>query len=329
MARRPAYKKIHYVRAVYSPNSQPGTSFDCLVREALTRLQSVADTAVTMATLGIVGVRARHSEWNNPRAPLKLALGAGTPDESMGTFGTSEPAREDADAPHHPPEERAFKLADAFVLIEENDLLIITDGSIRGYSAVYRYFKGLFDSANLDPVAQAFDLHPASNQDKRQTLQSEGVGSLALKGTMFAATAELDGQDGGSIFDAVRQMKRTFQALLTEEIRTEEAQASLARHWGEINVTTTITPKKSQINTPVVVEAINSATEELIDETPDDAEVVITTGSGNTIKSGDVILKKTVRLHRKDRRNDIDHLDAWVELDTYRDELRERGAWQR
>src|SRR5690554_2489087 len=145
MSRRPAYKKIHYVRAIYNPNTHPGAPFVELVRQALQARPNVSDTKVTMSTLGLVGVRQRHSQWNDPGQPLRLALGAGAPGEAMGTFGADVQADQDHDAPTDPPARRAFKLADAFVLVDQDELLICTDGSMRGYSSVCKYFRALFE----------------------------------------------------------------------------------------------------------------------------------------------------------------------------------------
>ncbi|WJY06324.1 hypothetical protein [Halomonas halophila] len=282
-----------------------------------------------MSTLGLVGVRQRHHEWNEPGRPLKLALGAGAPGEAMGTFGADVEADQDEDAPTAPPARRAFKLADAFVLIDQDELLICTDGGMRGYGTVSRYFRALFDLANLAPAAQAFDFEPASNQDKRRTLEQEGVGELTIKGTMYAATQELEPDAGGRVSGAVRQLKHTLQELFSEDAPDEEQREILARHWGDINVVTTISPAGGKTATPVVLSTVDAAGEDMIDEVPDDSEVHIRTRSGNLIKSGDVILTKLIRLRRKERQNDLDPLDVWQELDTFREELRQRGAWQR
>ncbi|WP_237673588.1 hypothetical protein [Vreelandella profundi] len=329
MSRREAQKKIHYVRAVFSQNHAPGASLEELVRMALTAKPAAIDTHVSMRQLGVVGVRVRHREWDTEGAAIKLSLGGGTPNESIGTLGLNTTGVDDEDTAHEPLENRAFKLAEAFVLVDGNDVLIITDGAIRGYGVVYRYFKGLFDSANLPPNAQAFDFHPASNQDKRQTLVTEGVESLAIKGTMYAATEALEDRRGAGLHHSIREMKRGLQALFSEGARNDEQLEAIARNWGEVNVTTTIRPKHNSIQSPILLRTIDQAAQELVDEIPDDAEVTITTRSGNKIKSGDVILTKVVKFQRKEYRNDIDHLDAWEELETFREELIERGAWQR
>ncbi|MDZ7852283.1 MAG: hypothetical protein U5L98_06440 [Halomonas sp.] len=73
MARRPAYKKIHYVRAIYNPNTHPGASFGELVREALRLRATVSETKVSMTTLGEVAVRQRHSQWRQANQPTNQA----------------------------------------------------------------------------------------------------------------------------------------------------------------------------------------------------------------------------------------------------------------
>lgn len=329
MARRPTTKKLHYVRAVYSDNNRPQETFAALVRRALQQRPHVADTKVSIRTLGVVGVRQRHSQWEDPAQPLKLAIGAGAPGESFGTFGADTVAAHDIDAPEPPPENRAFKLADAFVLIDENELLICTDGGMRGYSSVARYFRSLFDLANLAPKTQTFDFEPASNQEKRMTLEQEGVRDMKLKGTLYAATRELDDDDSQGLTGAWRRFRRGVQGLFSEEADSDQQRAVLAGHWGDFNITATISPSGGSRAEPVVLSTLDDAALDVIDEIPDDSEVIIKTRQGNEIRSGDVILTKQVRLGRKDGQNDLDYLEVWDELQTFRSELRQRGAWQR
>lgn len=329
MPRRPATKKLHYVRAVYTPNNRPQESFSSLVRTALQRLPNVANTKVSIRTLGVVGVRQRHSGWENAAEPMMLAIGAGAPGESFGTFGADVAAAHDDDAPEPPPENRAFKLADAFVLLDEDELLICADGAMRGYSSVARYLRALFDQANLSPNTQTFDFEPASNQEKRRTLELEGVREMTLKGTLYAATQELDGQEPDGMTSAWRRFRRGVQGVFAEEVEDDTERALLAGHWGDFNVTTTIAPSGGSRAEQVVLSTLDEAALDVIDEIPDDSEVVIHTRKGNKIRSGDVILTKDVRLERKVDQNDLDHLEVWDELQIFRSELLQRGAWQR
>nr|WP_298522136.1 hypothetical protein [uncultured Halomonas sp.] len=329
MARRPAYKKIHYVRAVYNPNTKPPDSFSSLIRQALRILPTVVDTKVTIRTLGAVGVRQRHHEWNSPDQPLMIAIGAGAPGESIGTFGADATADQDEDAPESPPENRAFKLADAYLMIDEDDLLVCTDGSLRGYGSVAKYLRSLFDLAKLPPEAQAFDFEPASNEDKRRTLAQEGVKNLTLKGTLYAATNELEGGHRRGLSELWRGFRRGVQDYLAEEVTDEAERQILAAHWGDVNVTTILSPAGGRAVTPVVRSSVDDAAMDMVDEVPDDSEVIIRTRSGNTIKSGEVILTKQIALRRKERQNDLDTFEVWKELRTFRSDLIQRGAWQR
>ncbi|WP_342596322.1 hypothetical protein AAGT95_09480 [Salinicola lusitanus] len=329
MARRPTSKRLHYVRAVYTRANRPQENFASLVRRALQQLPHVADTKVAIRTMGVVGVRQRHADWENVAEPLRIAIGAGAPGESIGTFGADTVAVHDLDAPEAPPVDRAFKLADAFVLIDEDELIICTDGAMRGYSMVARYLRDLFSQANLPPNTQTFDFEPASNQEKRRTLELEGVREMKLKGTLYAATRELDGDEPQGLTAAWRRFRRGVQGLFTEEAEDDQQRAILAGHWGDFNITTTIAPVGGSRAEPVVLTTLDDAAMDVIDEIPDDSEVVIKTRQGNEIRSGDVILTKQVRLGRKDGQNDLDHIEVWDELQTFRSELRQRGAWQR
>ncbi len=73
MSRRTAIKKIHYVRAAYNSGQHPKQLFDELVRKALSILPEVADTKVALPAHGDMGVRTRHSDWQDNNQSLNPA----------------------------------------------------------------------------------------------------------------------------------------------------------------------------------------------------------------------------------------------------------------
>ncbi len=197
---------------------------------------------------------------------------------------------------------------------------------MRGYKTVSRYFRSLFDKAGLSPSEQAFEFEPVSNQDKRRTLEKEGVKELKILGTMYAATRQLDPKKDG-INQKLREWKRSVQSLLQEEL-SEEDHESLAANWGNFNVHTIISPKGGSRAEPVVLESLDAVADSMIDEVPDDSELVIKTRGGSEIRSGDVILSSTATTYRKKARNDLDHLEMWRHLEKYRTELIQLKAWE-
>lgn len=326
MSRRPVSKKIHYVRAVYNEGKHPNEPFSELVRSALSKLPDVADTKVTLPAHGDMGITSRHSNSQAANSILKLALAAGTAGESIGTFGANLKAKEDDDVTTDPPENRAFKLSQAFVLIDGDQVLVCTHGEMRGYKTVSRYFRTLFDKVNFSPATQAFDFEPVSDQDKRRTLEKEGVEELKIVGTMYAATRNLD-PNMSAMSQVLRQWKSNVQQLLQDEV-AEEQEEALAANWGNFNVHAVISPKGKSRAEPVVLEALDSVADSMIDELPDDSELIIKTRGGNTIRSGEVILSTTITVKRQESRNDLSHLEMWRHLDKYRDELIKLKAWK-
>lgn len=326
MSRRNASKKIHYVRAAYNSNKHPNDTFRGLVKRALVKLPGVASTRIPLPAHGDMGVAYRHSDWENKDKPLKLVLAAGAEGEAIGTFGANTSEIQDSDITTDPPLGRSFKLAEAFVLIEGDEVLVCTDGTMRGYKTVSRYFRSLLDKANLPPETQSFEFEPVSNQDKRRILEQEGVASMELSGTMYAATAELNSANGG-LGQALREFKQQVQRLLGQEV-TQEQQEVLSENWANFNVKTVITPKGKTRAEPVVLDSLDSLASDIIDEIPDDTEISIETRGGNTIKSGDVILSTMVSTFRKQARNDLDHYEMWKHLDNYRQDLIKISAWE-
>lgn len=160
-------------------------------------------------------------------------------------------------------------------------------------------------------------------------MEQEGVKELKIKGTLYAATQNLDGQGARGLAEIWRGFRRGFRGYLSEEADTDQQREMLAGQWGEINVTAIISPAGGSRATPVVLESLDDVGLDLVDDAPEDAEVIIKTRSDNEIRSGDVILSKKVMLLRKEQQNDLDHLEVWEELNRFRAELRQIGAWQR
>lgn len=327
MARRPAYKKIYCVRAVYNPEKKPKKNFEELTRAALRKRSNVAMTKVAMSSLGELAVCRRHSEWKSPSSPLMIAIGGGAPREKIGTLGAGSTTDEDIDAPEAPPRQRAFKLADSFVLIEGDQLLICSDGALKGYRTVSAYFHELFGLANLGADAQAFQFEPKSNKDKKKTLEREGVKYITLKGTLYAASQELDKGTPQGLQHLYREFRKAVQEYFEEEIKDPAEKDALAAQWGELNVTTTISPSGGTRANPVILKPVDIAGLEALEEDSDDSEVIIKTRGGTDIKSGDVILSKKVSMRRKKLQRDLDVYEVWKELQIYMHDLKRSGAW--
>ena len=319
MPARPARKRIHYLRAVYAEGAHPDQSFQQILIGALGTLPEMQDTQVAVPHLGVVAIPHRDVEGEY----VSLAVGAGAPDEAMSTLGINVADADDDDTAQPPPRNRAYKTADAFCYVEEDEFLVCVDGGMR-VPAVENYLHSLLAKANIPPESQAFELRPVSDIDKEDVLDREGVKELKLCGTMSEAGVELHEahhEPQPTLAGAWRQFKGQMAAVFAREGANEDELNALAAHFAELQVTTTLYAKGGSRAEPIVLESMESIGRELLDDAPDDVEIILVTSRGSMIKTSELVLGKYVNLNRQENKNDLHYLDVWAALRDYRVQL--------
>lgn len=325
MSRRPAHKTIHYVRATYIKGAEPKKNFEQLVRQAMNKLGRMDETDITMSTLGVVSVRHRETQSGSS---LRLAIGAGVPGEKMSTVGIKVSAVFDNDQTASAPSNRAFKHGDAFVLIEENDLLVVTDGPFR-INTVAVYLRELFGKADLKNETAAFELKKVTNKDTKAILDAEGIKELRLGTTMYQATDALDGIQGQSSLSAkLKSFVGTLKSAFAEDVAEKEL-VQLAEHWGELQVSTVIRAKGGSRADEVVLEAMLNVGEDVLQEAEEGVDVTVITQKGTPVRMNQVTPSKGIRLLRRDGANDLINTEVYAELLSYRQELLKSGQWKK
>lgn len=322
MSRRPANKTIHYVRAVYLDGTVPAKNFEQLVRQAMTKLGRMDETDISMSTLGVVSVRHRETKTGES---LRLAIGAGVPGEQMTTIGIKVAAAYDNDQSTSAPTNRAFKHADAFVLIEENDVLLVTEGPFR-VATVGAYLRELFIKAGLKSETAAFELRKVTNQDIKSVLAEEGVKELRLGTTMYQATDAL-AEVTSSVKGRLKSFVGTLKSAFSDDISERQLQ-QLAEHWGEVQVSTVISAKGGSRAEDIVLDAMLNVGEEVLEESEEGVEVTVITQKGTPIRLNEVTPTKSIRLYRRDGANDLINTEVYSELMIYRAELLRKGHWK-
>lgn len=327
MSRRIATKQIHYVRATYNANNLPSQNFEALLRKAMRKLGSMKETEIVIPKLGIASVRNRRVKKDES---VLLAIGAGTPGESMTTLGLKVASLEDTDATSMPPDDRAFKLSDAFLLVEENDILLITDGQLRTGS-VATYLRMLFEKSNLEPSASAFSFKKVSNQDKQKVLEAEGIKEMHLDTTMHRATRELDFKNTENVGSRLRGFVAGVKDLFAEEAENSSEQdfQRLSENWDQLQVSTIIKAKGGSRAEDIVLKTIEAVGCDVLDEASNDVDVKVVTQKGTTIHLAEIISMKSVRLRRRKNANDLVQLEVYDELEKYRGELIAKHGWLR
>lgn len=330
MSRRPITKQIYYVRATYNANTAPKESFEVLLRRAMRKLGSMQETGIAMSHLGTVSIRNRKIAKDEP---VLLAIGAGKPGEHMTTMGLKVAEEVDTDKTSIPPDDRAFKLSDAYLLIEGNDILLITDGHMRAPS-VATYLRMLFEKSDLEPATAAFEFKKVSNQDKQKILAAEGIKEMQLATTMHHATRSLEFTESTSGSGPGRYLKG-FVAAMKDLFSEEASNASdkdlqlLAENWAHLQVSTVIKAEGGSRAEEVVLKTIEAVGVDALDEMEGGVDVTVFTRKNTKINMSEVTVTKRVKLHRRRNANDLVHTEVYAVLKQYRQELISQRDWMK
>ncbi|MNJ32179.1 hypothetical protein D3C77_268370 [compost metagenome] len=324
MSRRPVNKVIHYVRAIYNAGTAPKKNFEQLVRQAMNKLGRMDETDIGMATLGTVSIRHRETTTGTP---LLLAIGAGVPGEQMSTIGIKIATLHDSDQSTSPPINRAFKHADAFVLIDENDVLLITDGPFRN-NTVATYLRELFSKADLKSETAAFEFRRVTNRDTQEVLDREGIKELRLKTTMYQASNVLDPRgSNSSVKGKLKSFVGAMRNAFSEDVDDNQLE-QLSGHWGEMQVNTVISAKGGSRAEEIVLEVMQSVGKDVLEEDEEGVDVTVVTQKGTKVRLNEASPTKFVRLLRRDGANDLINTEVYEQLAVFRNELQTKRQWK-
>lgn len=322
MSRTSAQKAIHYVRAIYG-QEDPADTLEEVLRQILQGMPTAGDTEIVHPALGTLSVRCRNLA--SPDA-IYIAIGQGVPGESMSTVGIHVPTENDVEQPVPPIAGRAFRLSDAFCLIDDDDILVCTDGSFRIQSVSY-YIAKLLEKGNAPNASQSMELVARLNHNKEEVLAS-GIKSLQIKSTAYQATSLLEGEKGGRLFtDGMGNLLLNLRSLFEENMLNEAEHEALVDHESEIVVDTTFHVKGGRKREEILVRALSDIANDAINDAPDGAEIIIHAKAGK-VSSNDVVLKRLKSIKRLNQQNGFDHADAWDKLTEYRTELIAMHCWK-
>lgn len=323
MSRSAAQKRIHYVRAVYG-DVKPKANLEMVLRKILKSMPTAGKTEVEHPSLGTLSVRFRDT---SSKHGLFLAIGQGVEGESMATMGLHVNTESDAERPMPPTNGRAFKLSDAFCLIDDDELLVCTDGSLRVQSVAY-YLRNVLAAGNAPNESQAMDLVARLNQDKEEVLAS-GIKSMRIISSAYQATRMLQSKKGevwlkegmGGFLDFVR-------GAFEQSIEDDAERQSLIDRESDIVVSTEIKINGGTKGEEVLIKALDELASEAIFDVPEGAEIIIAAKAG-TVSSFDVVLQRLKSIKRRQGQNGLDHADAWNKLAEYRAELIDQKLWKK
>lgn len=323
MSRSAAQKRIHYVRTVYGP-VKPARNLEKVLRQVLKTMPTAGATEVEHPALGTLSIRFRDTL---SKYGLCLAIGQGVEGEAMATMGLNVATESDAERPVPPTAGRAFKLSDAFCLIDDDELLVCTDGSLR-IPAVAYYIREILKAGNAPNASQALDLVARLDQDKAEVLAS-GIKSMKIVSSAYQATRMLKSKKGddwlkkgmGNLLDFVR-------GAFEESVVDDAERQSLVDKESDIVVSTEIKINGGTNGEEVLLGALDELATNAIADTPAGAEIIIVAKAG-TVSGADVVLHRVKSVKRRNGQNGLDHADAWNKLAEYRQELIDQKLWKK
>lgn len=327
MPRESAQKRIHYVRVSYNRGARPRRNFENLIVAALEARSIMVDTEVQLPGTETLAIQHRDVAV---AGQVRVAIGMGVPDEGMSTMGLRSRRAQDVTQVEAPPQGRAFKLADAFCLLDEDDLLICTDGSMR-VNTVEAYFRGLMALAGFTPAEQAFQFITRMNSDQAATLAAEGVKELKVRGTVYAASDMLDrpNRERGAISSAWHALITGVRQAIEAEVENDAERQALANHFGELNIETRISVDGGSRGEPIVLNSLEEAAKAAQEDAPEGATVTLVTKKNNEISVDTLTLRCSKSIKRREGESSLDHTSAWDKLVEYRRELIDTRRWKR
>lgn len=331
MSRKVSPKTIHYVRAVFGADGAPMLAAS--LRKAFAQLKTVSSTEIVHPTLGTMAVRERNP--SNPHF-VELAIGVGVANEAMGTLGLGVNAPQDSNQPQSPAAGRAFKLADAFCLVDDNEVLLCTDGQMR-VATVNWYLRSLVALANPTapnqplPAAASFELRPRIDRNKQDVLAVQGVKEMHVHSAAYAASAALDHPSEGRgawLHRAWGGMLENLRDAMTEAVPEGAQRDALVKHFGDVNVSAVFKVSGGVRGEPIAVKSLAEVAVAAEQDAPDGTDVTLVTEKGTVVQADSLILKGRASIKRLKRQNDLDYADAWQKLENYRNELAQASLWK-
>jgi hypothetical protein len=166
----------------------PSADFERCVRQALAKLTTVADTAITRDNSQVLSCLSRELR---PKGGVCLHITAMTPGSEASVISRS--GMDTSDQMNvgtlSPPDGSEFMNGDVFIFVRKDNVCVcanaIHDGTIRNY------FHSIFNKAKLQESSTKFDLVSVANLERVKFIHDHGIKSITLNAALFKASNDL------------------------------------------------------------------------------------------------------------------------------------------
>lgn len=321
MARRKAPKRIRLQRAAYMAGAM---TLEVYLDRAIAATPRLQDREIAHPVHGTLRINQYRRDANG----ALLQLVAKQPGELASTVGEAPNLRTDAEVPVAAPTGRSFKSADLFALIRGNNILICTDG-IR-HQVLEHYLKAFFVKSAVSNRAVLFEIEKVGNAGAIDRIQRSGVKEIRLDGTLYAATMDRMRRQKASSKSAL-SLPNAY-AWLTDHLSAvfeKDDGDDFAQKAENMQVRVVIRAEGGSRGEEVILNQLESAGIDLVEEAPEGVDYTIVTKDGVEIRSEEINLSRPVVLERLDAQNSLSFLDVWDKLVATADEFERSGDLER
>jgi hypothetical protein len=250
---------------------------------------------------------------NKPGSGVFIHIAAYTPGEQASvvprTSGVSSGQLQTTD----PPDGCEFMDGDTTIFVSA-DHVILCSSSLHEKQAE-RYMIRIIDKAGLPPQASQFAITRVANADKIKMIQKQGVKSINLNSSLYSATLDYIERTTVSKKLASGIAEQLIAIFKKDDVDTDLENAE------NLSVSLKLSFDSRKKGASFSRERLETLANQLVTENDDG--FTISTLSGESIKSDDIILRKKVTLQRFGK--SVYCADAWAELETYFYELKTGG----
>ncbi len=302
-------RTISYLRAQWAV--PPDTSLELALK---TCLMSFPDREDTRLPLRDMHAEVRHRRLTRRRVYLHVAAWTEGEPASIVPHGV---LGNEADLDQSVPDDAWDYLdGDGMIFVSENHCLLMPSG-LRSQT-LELYLRSLLErgrdeyDAQIPEHIESFELVPVADERVVQQIRRQGVKRIGLNLGQYLETARQH-DDGRSTI-----VQRIGAAILENLVlRPEDRQRIEAAENVHAKLVITCDTRRAGI----APEDLIAVAANIADESEDDVE--IETGTGQRIKRGQVLLKKTVAVAAFAKT--VHHGDAWDHMREYFGELRDGG----
>jgi hypothetical protein len=278
--------------------------------EAHTKLPNIAKRRVVIPGHPVLECR-RHQTQASLGVLLHIA--AYTPGEHASVVPMTSGTQTADIATTPPPDKCEFMDGDIMALVAGNHVLLCSSNLHE--KKAERYMVEIIEAAKIDANASKFGLCKKADVDKVRLIQSQGVRSINLNATLFDAT--LDQIERTTV-------RKKISGKLMDEIKAlvfEDKDAEQLEQAENLSAQVILKYDSRRKGCSLGRQSIESLANQMIED--GDEGFTIETLSGETIKGGDITLRKTVSIAKHGK--SVFCSEAWRALEQYYYELRDGG----